>query len=872
MSPERYRQVKQIFQAVLDVAPQARAAYLTETCAGDDELRGEVVSLLAAHDDAGEFIEVPAVAAITHSETEDGALSVVGQRIGPYQVLREIGHGGMGTVYLATRADDQFKKRVAIKLVRRGMDSDFIVRRFRHERQILASLDHPNIARLFDGGTTEDGLPYFVMEYIEGLPMDEYCDRQQLTTVERLELFRTVCAAVQYAHQNLVVHRDLKPGNILITADGTPKLLDFGIAKLLNPELTGDTIDVTMTGMKLMTPGYASPEQARGEAITTASDVYSLGVVLYELLTGHRPYHVSARPPHEVMRVICEEQPSKPSTAVSKDEVITNSDGSAKTTITPEMVSRTREGQPDKLRKRLSGDLDNIVLMALRKEPQRRYTSVSQFAEDLRRHLTGLPVIAREDTVGYRTGKFVTRHKAGVAAAVLIAIALLGGMMTTMWQARKAERRFNDVRKLANSFLFELHDAIEKLPGSTPARALLVKRALEYLNSLGQEATNDPTLQRELATAYEKVAQIQGDPFYANLGDIDGSLQSYRKASVIREALMKAAPQDATARAEWATCLTHLGDLLGYTRSANDALEMYRKALQLREQLVAEQPTQLARRQELASSYEVIGDALHQKGDLPGTLENFRKSLTMLEELTRQEPDNAKVRRGLAVMHYKSANAVDATGDKPGGLEHARQALTIFSALATADPMSTVAQRDLAMSYNALGDLLWGADDLNGAMENYRAALVRRERLSAADPANAQLRRDAAVSIANVGYVLAQQGDAQSAIEHYQKTLTMLESLFATNPGNADAQRDLATYRAYYGDVWKILAGQKHIASSQQITAWQSAIAQYQQSLKLVLAMREQGTLRGQDAGQPEKLNGEIAQCQAALARLNGKQ
>src|ERR1044071_1467079 len=279
--------------------------------------------------------------------------------IGPYRIIRRIGQGGMGAVYLAARDDDQFKKQVAIKLIRRGMDSDFVLRRFRNERQILASLDHPNIARLLDGGTTEDGRPYFVMEYIEGKPITEYADKHSLATVERLKLFVQVCSAIHYAHQNLVIHRDIKPSNILVTADGTPKLLDFGIAKLLNPELAAQTIEATAVAVRLMTPEYASPEQVKGEAITTSSDVYSLGVLLYELLTGHRPYRITNRTPLEVARVVCEEEPQRPSTAVGRIETYPLADGTGTIQLTPESTSRTREGNPERLRRRLAGDLDN---------------------------------------------------------------------------------------------------------------------------------------------------------------------------------------------------------------------------------------------------------------------------------------------------------------------------------------------------------------------------------------------------------------------------------------------------------------------------------------------------------------------------------
>ncbi len=873
MSPERYRQVKVLFQAVLDVAPSARAAWLDEACAHDEELRREVESLLASHNDAGEFIEAPAVEAVTRPELEAEPQTLVGQRIGPYQVMREIGHGGMGAVYLAVRADDQFKKRVAIKLVRRGMDSDFILRRFRHERQILASLDHPNIARLLDGGTTADGSPYFVMEYIEGLPIDEYCDRQQLATAARLELFRTVCGAVQYAHQNLVVHRDLKPGNILITPSsdgkaGTPKLLDFGIAKLLNPELAGDPVDVTMTGMRLMTPGYASPEQARGEPITTASDVYSLGVILYELLTGHRPYHVSSRPPHEVLRVICEEQPAKPSTAVSKTEVVTH--GSAQTTITPEMVSRTRDSQPDKLRKRLSGDLDNIVLMAMRKEPQRRYASVSQLAEDIRRHLAGLPVIARDDTFGYRASKFVNRHKAGVAAATLVAVALIGGMMTTLWQARKAERRFNDVRKLANSFLFEFHDAIEKLPGATPARALLVKRALEYLDSLAQESSNDPTLQSELATAYVKVGDIQGNPYSANLGDRDGALQSYLKSLAIREALLTKSANPAQAKRDLAASHRRVGDILTQKNDTTGAVQNYRQSIQLLESLSAQDLPDPQVRRELSTGYEGLAMALKAAGDLAGSLEQHRKSLQIVEALAAQDPSNLAIRRQLAIQRGNVGRILSETGAKAEGLEFLRKAVPIFEGLVTAQPDNAQAKRELAVAYNSLGDQFYENEDVKNELESYRQALRLRETLAAADPANQQLRRDLATSQGNVGYALAQMGDEAGMIEHYRPSIATFEALSAANPNDAFMMRDLAACYNFYGESWRNLAQHPTANASQRLTRWQQARHWLDRSLKLAQQMQTRGLLPGQESGLIDTLTQAVAECDSEIAKLKG--
>ncbi|MEY2562487.1 MAG: eukaryotic-like serine/threonine-protein kinase [Verrucomicrobiota bacterium] len=421
----RWDRVKELFEAAADLAPRERAILLDRECAGDESLRAEIESLMASDAQTDGFIETP-LAEIPRDLFPDAKEeSLAGRQFGAYQIIREIGRGGLGAVYLAARADDEYRKEVAIKLVRRGLDTDDILRRFRNERQILAQLDHPNIGRLIDGGTTEEGSPYFVMEYVKGEQIGAYCDAHRLTTASRLNLFRKVCAAVTYAHQNLVIHRDLKPSNILVTAEGEPKLLDFGIAKLLGPE--EDALAQTSAGQQVMTPEYASPEQIRGEKITTASDVYSLGVLLYELLTGQRPYRLKTRTAAEISRAITEQEPQRPSTAVAQSDPLSSEFGPSGTGISHNPKS-------------LRGDLDNIVLMAMRKQPTRRYASVAQFSEDIRRHLEGMPVIARKDTVRYRAGKFVRRHKVAVAAAALLLVTLFAGVFAATWEAKGARR------------------------------------------------------------------------------------------------------------------------------------------------------------------------------------------------------------------------------------------------------------------------------------------------------------------------------------------------------------------------------------------------------------------------------------------------
>ena len=423
MTPEYLARIRTIYEAALAKDAAERAAFLEQECQGDEAIRREVDLLLGARQRVPDWLNEPLLAPMVPSSA--GSLPrMEGRRLSGYTLVREIGRGGMGSVYLAERSDGAFRKQVAIKLVQPGMNGADILARFRQEREILASLDHPGIARLLDAATTEEGLPYFVMEFVDGQPIDRWCDERKLNVTQRLQLFRAVCDVVQYAHQRLIVHRDLKPGNILVTADGKVKLLDFGIAKLLRQEQTGD--ETTRTLMRLMTPEYASPEQVNGDGITTLTDVYSLGVVLYELLTGHRPHHLLRAAVREIARVLAEEEPTRPSVVVATTEE----------RLTPQAVSEVREGDPNRLRKRLQGDLDCIVLTALHSEPVRRYSSVEAFGEDLGRHLENRPVNAREDSLWYRASRFVRRHPAGVATGILIFLSAAAGMFTTLWESR----------------------------------------------------------------------------------------------------------------------------------------------------------------------------------------------------------------------------------------------------------------------------------------------------------------------------------------------------------------------------------------------------------------------------------------------------
>lgn len=938
MSPERWERIKSVVQAALECEPDARADYLAKACASEPALRAEVESLIAYQAGGSGFIEAPAFARASGAPLPDDSPSGTpgdialeaelsgraGQQIGPYRVVCGLGQGGMGAVYLAERADDEYRKQVAIKLIKRGMDSEFVLRRFRNERQILAALDHPNIARLLDGGTTEDGLPYLVMEYIEGTPLDEYCAQRQLTTAERLQLFRQVCAAVHYAHQHLVIHRDLKPSNILVTADGTPKLLDFGIAKLLTPELAAETLDQTQGGLRLMTPAYASPEQVKGEPITTASDVYALGVVLYELLTGHSPYRLRENTQQEILRAICEQEPERPSTASTSAEHASES------------ASGSSDPQSKRLQRVLKGDIDNIVLMALRKEPTRRYASVEQFSEDIRRHLEGLPVSAHKDTLSYRSAKFIRRHRAGVAAAAIVLLTLVGGIIATAWQARvaraeraRAERRFNDVRRLANSFMFELHDEIDK--GAIKAKELLVKRALEYLDSLSQEAANDIELQRELATAYFKIGDVQGRVLAANIGDTKGALASYqkavalfdklaalepahreiqhervysyerlgeisltlgkpadavahfRKAIPLVEDLLATEPTNATFRTDLGTLHRMLGMALGLPGVASlgdtkGALEYLRKAVELYEVVPAEASHntpkarfsllfRLDRRFNLAATYSDISTVLDALGKLSESADASRKSLAIYELLVADNPKDVIVRRNRAAQFWNMANTLLSLGQVAEAVEMTSRSRTVFTELAAEDKNDLNAQKDLAQSYRNTGKVLAAAKDYSRAAEYNRQAVAIFEELVAKDQANGYLRRQLALTYVRLSTNLSNQEELARAIENARRAISLGEALTTADPKNATALGTLADSYTQLGKCHTLLATKASTPADKRKGHWVEARAWYQKGLEIWQNLRQKGLLNGADAGKPDELAREIAKCEAALSK-----
>lgn len=791
MTPERWQQVRDELSAALALAPRDRSAYLEGLGANDPALRSEVMSLLAIEQQASpEFLCPPTdgdEVTLNGSGTESSRL---GRRIGPYQLVEEIGIGGMGVVYRAFRADDQFRKEVAIKLVRSGENSSFVVSRFKSERQLLAGLDHPNIAALFDGGTTEEGVPYFAMELIAGQPIVEYCNTKKLSVRERLELFLHVCSAVQYAHQRLIIHRDLKPSNILVTSTGTPKLLDFGIAKILEaPSLPEQGAETTISLFRLLTPAYASPEQIRGETITTASDVYSLGVVLYELLTGHRPCRIESNAPYEIEQAVCEFEPEKPSAIVFQRTTLKTD--SRIVDITPKSVSEVREGSPEKLSRLVRGDLDNIILMALRKEPQRRYPSVEQFAADLVRHLENKPVSAAKDTLQYRLSKFVSRHKAGFAAAIVVAVSVIGGIAVTLHEARiaqaqrwLAEQRFNDVRDLANSLLFDVHDSIQDLPGSTPARKLLIERALRYLDGLARGSASEPSLQRELATAYEKVGTVQGNPFGANLGDVQGALASYGKALAIREHLTQIDPENvadqvALARSQRLFAATSANRSVGWDEKRNMEEELL--ALATAEKAYHLDSSNPAALEELQTNYDLLVTFRDSTGDYEGAWEYLQKEKPIIAARLQTARENLNLLLAQGKWETKAGVELAKLGFREEAFKHFHQGIQIFESL-SAGGADTISARYLAAALERFGDAQLLNSNVREALHSYQRGRQVLGPLLETDPKNAVAQLDMASALARIGNAEALNGNTKVGVTTLDQAARMLRSQIARDP------------------------------------------------------------------------------------------
>jgi serine/threonine protein kinase len=696
-----WSEAKRIFGEALEQNAGNRSEYVSRICGADSELYREVMSLLDNHGSADSFFESPI--ATTVAPPVD---PMIGKRVGLYKILRQIGLGGMGTVYLAERADEQFRKRVALKAVRPELFNEQALRRFQNERQTLAVLDHPNIIKLLDGGTTEEGVPYLVTEYVEGLPIDKYCVSAGLNVRQRLELFFTLLGAVHYAHQHLVVHRDLKPGNILVTPDGVPKLLDFGIAKLLQPEYSAQTMGLTQSNMQPMTPNFASPEQIRGQPITTASDTYSLGVILYQLLTGHHPYERQMHTAFELGQAICETVPDKPSKFVERSEP---------------------EGRGNA--KLLRGDLDTIVLKAMRKEPQRRYASVEHLSEDIRRYLKGFPVLARDFGAWYQASKFVGRHKATSAGIAVLTAGVIVASVVALQEKSAAEKRFGDLREFANFVLTSLDDKLRE--GPTAARAMLADEGVKYLDRLALEKGGDPSIKRDLVIGYIKNGDVKGNLYGASLAETAGAEDSYRKALKYAEELVRSNPSNLRDRGNLLNAQMKLGQVLATSGNRSEAKKHYDEASTILEATMAMGTPDAKALQDAANLWASMGSLRNFSSDPAGALECYRRGLQTAERLPASYPNKVNI---LAFMRESVANAtVLAGGDTTGAEEMILDSIAVYQRRVDANPKAR-ARRTLAQAYETLAEVQRRNGKNVEALASMRRSLKMTETLLSEDP------------------------------------------------------------------------------------------------------------------------------------------
>ncbi len=775
IDPERWQRLAPLLDEALDLPPTARAAFLDVTCVGPDgtpdaALRTDLENLLAADEEAGDFLDDSAAdwAATVLEDIERATAEPtlgVGEQVGPYRIVRAHGQGGMGTVYLAERADGQFEQQVALKLIRPGMGRHEILRRFLQERQILARLQHPNIARLLDGGITESGQPYFAMEFVDGEPITDYCDTRRLDLDERLHLFRAVAEAVAYAHRNLVVHRDLKPSNILVTTEGdgppTVKLLDFGIAKLLHETDSEDTLIETRAGLQVMTPEYAAPEQVRGDPVTTATDIYALGVALYELLTGHRPYYFERRSPAEIERVVCEQEPERPSAVVGRTQSVRLADGTMDT-LTPSAVAAARATPENRLRRRLSGDLDTILLKALRKEPHRRYASAEVLVDDLRRYQAGHPVMARKETVGYRVGKFVQRHRMGVATTLVVVGLIVAGLMGTMTQTRAAAREAERTAAVKDFLvsLFELSDPAEGPGPEVSAQDLLTQGTARVEDELAGE----PALQAEMMTVLGNI--------YVKQGNFEQAQSLLERALALRRSVY--GPENA----EVAASLHALGELALDRSDFAAAEQQSRAALAMRQKVLG------AHHPDVAVTMGQLALALLRKGQYDEAEPLFREALVI------SRAHHGYTHREVADLLNDFVLLRRAQGRYDDAERLARESLALYRMLLGDDHLTT------ATAMNNLATVLRDQDKLDEAEALYRQVLaINQKRLGEDHPYIATVTN-------NLASILIERGAYDEAEGLLQRVMALdLRKFGPKHRYIALVQRHLAEVNLARGDL-----------------------------------------------------------------------
>jgi eukaryotic-like serine/threonine-protein kinase len=786
------------FERLLSAREAERASILEGLRQSDSALAAELTRMLAAHETRTSVLDRPIAERIGVSAAYSAPVRD-GSQIGPYRIEKELGLGGMGVVYLATRTYGSSERRVAIKILRHDRIGRMFLSRFQQERQILAQLDHPHIASILDAGETPAGEPYFVMEYVDGAPITAHCDAHSLTTDQKLNLFLQICDAVQYAHRNLTVHRDLKPGNVLVTEAGAVKLLDFGIAKLIEQPLD-QPAEAPPTAV-ILTPEYSSPEQIRREPLTTATDVFALGILLYELLSGEHPFRRKGRLPHEVMRAICEDEAAPPS-AVARQEA-----------------------------RQLRGDLDAITLAALRKQPAWRYPSVEQLAEDVRRYRRGWPLLAKGNRRWYRTQKFVRRHWMPLAAAILLVASLSAGILATTYQARRADRalaisekeraraeveranserdralaqqarqtaieqrsvaeartqeaeiarqkerqRYRDVRSLASSLLFDLYDGVRDLAGSTTARRLIVSKAQHQLEMLTADGDDDIGLRRDLAASYERMGELRVDPHQINKNDAAAALEDYRKAVELRQKIAAAPGSLPDDRRDLALSLSKLGDGEFMAGDAAGAVASYRAGWEIAQALTRSLPSDSSMRSALGTIDERRCIVLLAAGNTAGAIESCQEGISTLSPLLDQSRSDVKIQRIIATTEGSYANALRLLQKPQESAAHARLALDSLQRLEILAPNNAEYRRLSSSTETILAGSLAATGDTAASLDAYRRSVRSMQAAIEIDPADLGSALRLSVTLLSLSRRLAASGDKASAHDAAEQALQLLE-------------------------------------------------------------------------------------------------
>jgi serine/threonine protein kinase len=749
MKTDRWSLIEEIFQGALERPPAERKQYLEKACENEKELLPEIEALLESDHDA-ESVLRSLIADDLKEVAQTSNLAETDLQLGPYHLVRELDSGGMGVVHLAVRSDDHYFQVVAIKMIRKGQDSPELVHRFRMERQILASLNHPGIGTILDGGETRDGRPFIVMEYVEGQPITLASKSRGLSIRQRIDLFRSVCSAVHYAHQKLIIHRDIKPSNVMVTPDGMVKLIDFGISKPVASQLVPSDNSTTGTSIRRMTPDYASPEQIQGKQLTTATDIYSLGVLLFELLTDSRPYTLSDLSAVAADRVVSEQSGKKPSSA---------------------------PGISSAARRELSGDLDRIVLKAMDLDPSQRYLSVQHFDEDLLRYLKGKPISARKTTPTYVLSKFVQRHKAGVFTACTIALALTCLVPLYLRQSRASDRRVKEVRTLADSAISDMTDKLQHSSASTETQAALFQSALSYLGKLREATGNDPRLLLELSNAYVRVGDLEGSPLVANLGNSGTAVTSYREASRMALEAHARMPGDESTQAVIET-YQRLGGMESFLGNLHEANDNYQQALTWARKFWQQKPDDPIRKRLLATSYAGIGDVSLNGLHPDRALENYSAAFQVFGNTPGGVEDHDRMLIG---FYLSKGSALNELGKQSEALESDRKAVALAEALAQRFPASLLARRALFLAYDEVIFPLAGRDALN-ISDSSQAQVYARKGLSIAqmlvgvDSKNAQAQFDLALAYASMGDAF-RQSNPDVASTWYRKSIALTKQL-----------------------------------------------------------------------------------------------